>query len=126
MQQFKGILGIVILSVLLVSCQNVNLNISEAVTSIEVYEWNGEELITTIDDEELIAQLVHELDTAETYSTANIDWALPDYKLLIKHDNEVLYEMGYCNDVQNFGDGAVGRYWEFDKLYGVSTPLPIQ
>ena len=133
MLKIKLVSVIILFCFILIGCQNDdqnlnknNLNLSADVTSIDVYEWNGEERIETIDDLKFIEELVKELDDAKTHSTAHIDWALPDYKLLFKHDNEVLYEIGYCKEIQNFGDGAVGRYWEFDKLYEVSTKLPLE
>jgi hypothetical protein len=113
-------------ALLLIGCQNSNLNLSNDVTSIQVYGWDSEDLIATIDDKEIIEDVVNELDKARTHSTESIDWGLPDYKLLLKHDSEVLYEIGYCENIQNFGNGATGRYWEFDKLYEVSTKLPFK
>ncbi|GAA0344405.1 hypothetical protein GCM10008967_38500 [Bacillus carboniphilus] len=133
MLKIKLLPVILFLSLIVMGCQNnsqelqnKNLDLNDEVTSIEVYEWNGEELITTIDDKELIEGLINELDNAKTHSTAHIDWALPDYELHFKHNNEVIYEIGYCKDIQRFGDGAVGRYWEFDQLYEVNTKLPVE
>ncbi|EDL66679.1 hypothetical protein [Bacillus sp. SG-1] len=126
MLRIKTISIPLILTLILIGCQDSNLNLNNDVTVIHVYKWDTEELIATIDDEEIIEDLVKELDNASTHSTETIDWQLPDYKLLLKQDSEVLYEIGYCKDIQNFGNGAVGRYWEFDKLYEVSTKLPIE
>ena len=123
---YKVISVILLLSLILIGCQNNNLNLTNDVTSIEVYEWDSEKLIDTIDDKEFIEELVKELDNARTHSTENIDWAMQDYKLLFKHNGEVLFEIGYCKDIQNFGNGAEGRYWEFDKHYEVSTKLPLE
>jgi hypothetical protein len=123
MLKIKSISVILLLAVILIGCQNNNLNLSNDVTRIQVYEWDSEKLIATINDKDFIEALIKELDNAKTHSTANIDWSLPNYKLLFKHDSEVLYEIGYCKDILNFGNGAVGRYWEFDKLYEVSTEL---
>lgn len=126
MRKIKSISIILLLSLILIGCQNNNLNLTDEVTSIEVYEWDDENLIDTIVDKEFIEELVNKLEIARTHSTATIDWAGPDYKLLFKHNNEVMYEIGYCKEIQNFGNGAVGKYWEFDKLYEVSTKLPVE
>ncbi|SET47505.1 hypothetical protein SAMN05216389_11242 [Oceanobacillus limi] len=127
MQKIKVLSVCLLLSIILIGCQNINnLNLNEDITHIEVYEWNSEKLMDTIEDQVFIEELTSELDNAKTHSTANIDWAMPDYQLLFKDDNEVLYEIGYCNEIQNFGSGAVGRYWESDKLYEVSTELPLE
>ncbi|MFS0673582.1 hypothetical protein [Ornithinibacillus sp. 179-J 7C1 HS] len=126
MKKIKLIYILLLFSFVLMGCQNNNLNLSDDVTSIEVYEWDSKEQVATIDDKGFIEELVKDLDNARTHSTANIDWAMPDYKLLFKHDSEVLFEIGYCKDEQNFGNGAVGRYWESDKLYEVSTKLTVE
>ncbi|SHG88552.1 hypothetical protein [Ornithinibacillus halophilus] len=126
MREIKLIFILLLFSFVLIGCQNNNLNLSDDITSIEVYEWGSEELLATIDDKGFIKELVKDLDNARTHSTANLDWAMPDYKLLFKHDTEVLFEIGYCKEEQNFGSGAVGRYWESDKLYEVSTKLNVE
>lgn len=126
MRKFNAVFVILLFAFFLMGCQNQNLNLRDEVTSIQVYEWDGDEVIETIDDKDFIEELVKDLKNAKTHSTASIDWALPEYKLFFLSGNEVLYEIGYCEEIQNFGDGAVGRYWEFDQLYEVSTELPIQ
>lgn len=100
--------------------------ISKEVTEIEVLTWDGDQYVTSIEDELLIEDLVYALENAEINYTGNVDWAGPDYKLLFKHEEEVLYEIGYCNTIQNFESGTTGRYWEFDRLYKVDIELPIE
>ncbi|TFB12837.1 hypothetical protein E3U55_16975 [Filobacillus milosensis] len=126
MRKVKSISIILLLSLILIGCQNNNLNLTDDVTNIEVYHWDSEKLIDIVNDKKFIEKLVNELDNARTHSTANIDWAMPDYKLIFKHNGEALYKIGYCTEVQNFGNGAVGRFWEHDKLYDVSLKLPIE
>ncbi|UTR10363.1 hypothetical protein MM300_21235 [Evansella sp. LMS18] len=107
----------------LAGCLNNNLDLSEEVTSIEVYEWDSEELVAIIDDKEFIDQLLKELDNARTSSTENMDIPMPDYNLMLKNNEKVLYEIGYYKEVMNFG--IEGQYWEFDRLFGVKLELPI-
>lgn len=133
MLRVKSLFVFLTISLIIVGCQDNNLqkqennlDLTDIITSIEVYDWDSETFKTTIKNKEFIQELVRELDTAKTHSTELIDWALPDYKLYFKHDNDVLYEIGYCKDIQNFGNGAVGRYWVFDKLFEVSTQLPAE
>lgn len=100
--------------------------VSKEVTEIEVLTWEGDQYVTTIEDELLIEDLVYALENAEINYTWTVSWAGPDYKLLFKHEDEVLYEIGYCNTTQNFEGGTTGRYWEFDQLYKVDIELPIE
>ncbi|MFA9556670.1 hypothetical protein ACERII_05135 [Evansella sp. AB-rgal1] len=66
------------------------------------------------------------LSNADSLSTANMDFANPDYKLVFISREEVVYELGYYNNSMNLG--IVGRYWDFQKdgLYGVTKKLPIE
>ncbi|RLQ91426.1 hypothetical protein [Planomicrobium sp. Y74] len=133
--KFKwGLLLLFSLMLFLTACQDTadgqvgakTFNVVKEVTEIEVRSWHGEVYITTIDDKELIEELVHDLENAEINSTANVDWAGPDYKLLFKNGEEVLYELGYVDEEMNFGEGATGRYWEeSDQLYKVDIGLPL-
>ncbi|WP_404457681.1 hypothetical protein [Sutcliffiella horikoshii] len=92
---------------------------------MEIYYWEDENLIDTIEDKGFIKEHVQNLENAKTHSTASIDWVVPDNMLLFKHNNEVLYEIGYCKEIKNFGRGAMEKYWEFDKLYEIGTKLPV-
>lgn len=102
-----------------------NFEINKEVTEIEVYTMDDNEYVTTIEDQELIQQLVRALESAEINTTYAVDWAGPDYNLLFKHNGEVLGEIGYCKEVVNLGEGATGRYYEFEHLYKVDIELPL-
>lgn len=106
-----------------VGCQNTNLNLNKNVTEIQVVDWETEEPVAKIKDGQFIQEIVEELDNAKTYSTATMDFVMPDYKLVFKNDEEVLYEIGYYKKVMRLG--IEGRYWEFDKIYGVTQELPV-
>ncbi len=107
----------------LAGCLNNNLDLSQEVTSIEVYKWDSEELWSVIEDQGIIDKLVRELDSANTHSTENIDFPMPDYNLLFKKKETVLYEIGYYSEVVDLG--IEGQYWEFDRIFGVKLELPI-
>lgn len=121
---------IFLLFVSVIGCQKVNhlsnnLNLTENISSIEVYDWDSHTLRTTINDTELITKLVNQLNSAKTYSTADMDYPLPDYKLIFKDDdNEDLFSIGYYNEVMNLG--VKGRYLDVneDILYQVELQLP--
>lgn len=92
----KGLLSLVFLfSVSLIGCHsNVlsnNLKLPEDLYILEVYEWNSDTLVTTINDNELIDKLVKKLNSAKIYSTANMDYPLPDYELVFKNNEEEGY-----------------------------------
>lgn len=108
-----------------VKIEDKEFAVNKEVTEIEVLTWSGEVFVTTIEDPELIDELVQALENAEINYTGNVDWPGPDYKLLFKHDEEVLYEIGYCKTNMNFENGVTGRYWEFDQLYKVDIELPL-
>jgi hypothetical protein len=115
---------IILLSIfMVVGCQNKNLNLNKNITEIEVINWETEEHVLSIKDEQFIQEIVEGLDNAKTYSTANMDFAMPDYKLFFKNDEKVIYEIGYYKKVMKLG--IEGRYWEFDKIYGVKQKLPV-
>lgn len=114
---------LLLISLVLIGCQNNGLILSNEVSSIEVYEWSGKDLVATIDNEELIEELVKELNSAKAYSTADMDFAMPDYKLLFISKEEVIYEIGYYKEVMKLG--IEGQYWEFDQIYGVKLKLPL-
>lgn len=123
--KMKSTLLILISAFILAGCQNNNVITFTDATSIEVYDWNSEELVTTIEDEEFIKALEDELDHAETFSTGTVDWGGPEYRLLFKKDDRELHEIGYSTEVLNFEIGGVGRYWKAEKLYAVETELPL-
>jgi hypothetical protein len=124
----KGISVFVFLliSVVLIGCQNNNLNIVEDITSIELSYWDSDEIIATFEDKEFINELVKEIDNANTSSTANMDFKSPDYKLLFKNNEDTLFELGYYSQVMKLN--VEGRYWDFnkDEMYNVKLKLPSQ
>lgn len=109
-----------------VMMEDKKFEVNKEVTEIEVLTWEGDQYVTTIEDEVLIEGLVHALENSEINYTWTVSWAGPDYKLLFKNDEEVLYEIGYCRTIQNFEGGTTGRYWEFDQLYKVDIELPLE
>lgn len=121
----KLISVLLLLPFILIGCQNNNLHLSKDVSNIEVYKWNSEELVVTIDDKEFIDELVKELDNAKTGSTANMDFESPDFELHFKNENETLLEIGYYKKVMNLD--VEGRYWDYseDTMYNVELQLPI-
>lgn len=133
--KFNGLIFLFLISILLLTgCQSTSsegqvgataFNVVSKVTEIEIRTWHGDVHINTITDKEFIEQLVEDLESAEINSTATVDWAGPDFKVLFKNDSRVLYELGYCDRDLNFGDGATGRYWENDQLYKVDIELPL-
>lgn len=122
----KSIAAILIFSFILSGCQNNNVITFTDATSIEVYEWDSEVWIATIEDEEFVGALEDELDHAETFGTGTVDWAGPEYRLLFKHGDKELHEIGYSTTLLNFEIGGVGRYWKAEKLYAVETELPLE
>ncbi|GGM41342.1 hypothetical protein GCM10011351_29390 [Paraliobacillus quinghaiensis] len=126
MPKIKSLFVVLLLSFILIGCQNNNLNLSEDVSSIEVYEWSSEELMATIDDKEFINELVKELDNAKTGTTSNMDFESPDFRLHFKSGNETLFEMGYYKKVINLD--VEGRYWDFseDIMYNSELQLPFE
>ena len=114
----------IFLFIILSSCSNNNLDSDEAVTYIEVYNYDEDTLVDTIEDEELIYNLVEKLDKASTHTTAFMDFELPDYKLIFKNGEKEVYEIGYYIEVMHLG--IKGRYWKADEdlIYGVKLELP--
>ncbi|MFC4559343.1 hypothetical protein ACFO3D_14175 [Virgibacillus kekensis] len=125
MLEIKFVSVLLLSPFVLIGCQNNNnnLNLTEDVTRIEVYAWDSDEFVATINDKEFIDGLVKKLDKANTSSTANMNFQMPDYKLLLRNNAEVKYEIGYYKKVRDLG--IKGQYWEFDKIYGVKLKLPI-
>lgn len=114
--------GIFLLFVLM-GCQSQHLDLESGITEIEVYKWDEEAIVTTIEDQTVITEVVKELNRAGTSSTASMDLPLPDYKLHFKKNDQVVFEVGYYQEVKEFG--REGRYWKGDTLYSASRPLPI-
>lgn len=117
---------ILVLLVSLIGCQSNNLNLSQNISTIDVYEWGEDALVTSIEDNELIDELVEELNSANTASTANMDYPSPEYELIFKNDeNEDVFKIGYYNEVMNLG--VKGRYLDVnqDIMYQVDIKLPI-
>jgi len=119
-----------LLSISLIGCHSNylsnNLNLTEGIFSIEVYEWDNDTLVNTIKDNELIDGLVKKLNSAKTYSTADMDYPLPDYELIFKNNKqEDIFSIGYYNEVVNLG--VKGRYLDVreDIMYQVEFQLPI-
>jgi len=115
----------IFLFIILSSCSNNNLDSDEDVIYIEVYNYDGDTLVDTIEDEKLIDNLVKKLDKASTHTTAFMDFELPDYKLIFKNGEKEVYEIGYYKEVMYLG--IKGRYWKADEdlIYGVKLELPI-
>src|SRR5690625_3219718 len=91
----------IFLFIILSSCSNNNLDSDEDVTYIEVYNYDEDTLVDTIEDEELIDNLVEKLDKASTHTTAFMDFELPDYKLIFKNGEKEVYEIGYYKEVKH-------------------------
>lgn len=127
MLKIKSLWVVLLLAVILGGCQNNHVTALKDATSIEVYRWNSETLVATIDDQEFIENLEDELDRAETEGTETIDWAGPDFRLVFKSDDDdVLHEIGYCTEIQTFTIGSEGRYWKQEKLFEVVTEVPFK
>lgn len=127
MGKIKLISILLLFSFVLIGCQKSNLNLSDDVTSIEVYEWGSEELIATIDEKEFIEELVKKLDSARTASTASMDFESPDFDLHFNNNyGETLFKLGYYKKVMNLD--VEGRYIDFseDIVYNVELELPIE
>lgn len=110
----------------LFGCQQSDMNIREGITHIDVYKWASDVHVKTIKDQDLIDELVEELQSAKTHSTANMDYPLPDYELRLQtKDNTTVFEIGYYNDVIHLG--VKGHYLDVaeDIMYRISIPLPI-
>lgn len=116
----------ILLSFVLIGCQNNNLNTEEQITSIEISYWDKGEKIATFENEAFINKLIKALDNANTSSTANMDFDTPDYKLIFKNKKDTLFELGYFRQVMNLN--VEGRYWDVskDEMYDVKLKLPFQ
>ncbi|NIK11714.1 DUF5301 domain-containing protein [Alkalibacillus almallahensis] len=127
MAKIKFASALLFFTFILIGCQNNNLDLNEEVTSIEVYEWDSEEIVATIDDQEFIEELVKELDSAKTASTAEMSIARgPDYEVHFNNNGQTLFQINYYKEVMNLG--VEGRYQNFseDIMYNVELRLPIE
>lgn len=110
-----------------ISCQShSDLNLTEHISSIDVYQWDETTLLMTIDDPKLITELVKLLNRANTDSTANMGYPLPDYKLIFKDSNDQrVLTLGYYVEIVNLG--VKGRYIDVpeDIMYQVDLQLPL-
>lgn len=100
---------------------------SENVSSIEVRDYDANELVTVITDPQIIEPLVEELEHAYTGSTANMDLMNPEYLLLfLDSDDHIIQEFGYY--IEELSLGVVGRYHsrELGALLSVTTELHIE
>lgn len=96
-------------------------------TSIEVRDYDSDELLATITDSSFIDSLVEELETADTGSTANMDLMNPEYTaLFLDSEEQVIQSFGYY--VEELSLEVVGRYHsrELGALLAVTTELPIE
>jgi hypothetical protein len=116
---------LLLFSLVLIGCQDNNLNLSKRVTEIEVKTWQTEEFVTSIKDEEFIKELIDKLNKAKTVTTANADMEMPDFKLYFKHNDEIIYEIGYYKKAVG-NNGILGQYWDSKKTYDVILELPIE
>ena len=126
MHKIKLYLILIPLFLPLSGCQN-NTVFEGSITGIEVYKWDSDILVTTIDDEQIIEKLVNQLNSARTKSTENMDYELPDYQLVFITDNKNVFEIGYYNELTNLFI-MDSRYLKVDKdlMYGVDIKLPIK
>lgn len=92
---------------------------------MEVYNYDGDTLVDTIEDEEFMDKLVKKLEKATTHTTVNMDLELPEYKLIFKSGEKDVFEVGYYKEVMHLE--IKGRYWKADEdlIYGVKLELPI-
>ncbi|WP_076558176.1 hypothetical protein [Salimicrobium flavidum] len=125
--KIKRVFGLLLFLSILVGCQNDNLNLNhEDVTSIEVYEWDSEKLVASIEDEGFIEELVTELDQAGTASTANMDFQSPNYEVHFNNNEETLLKLGYFKESMDLG--VEGRYLGLAEgiFFNVETRLPLK
>jgi len=130
MKKKRLLFSALIMFVSLIGCHSDylknELNLTEEITIIEIYIWDDDILVATIEDKELINKLIKKLNSARTYSTANMDYPLPDYKLVFKNNEQKdIFTIGYYNEIANLG--VKGRYLDVrkDVMYEVELRLPI-
>ncbi|WP_349408679.1 hypothetical protein [Pseudalkalibacillus sp. SCS-8] len=115
---------LVLLATMIAACQQ-DENKDEL--KLEVKKPESEETVAVVTDQAFISKLIEALDKAETISTAMMDLRQPDYKVIIKKNEETLYELGYYTEVMKLG-GLAGRYLnrEREEFYGVTIDLPLK
>ncbi|HIV75511.1 MAG TPA: hypothetical protein H9895_10570 [Candidatus Pseudogracilibacillus intestinigallinarum] len=123
MKKIGKIVIVVALSLLLLSCFQKDVTYESSITSIEVYDWVETKLIQTIEDEGMIKQLQQSLEDASTYSTANLDYPLPPYKLVFKDDEERVFSIGYYDEVVNLNGKGQFLDVQNDLLYGLEFSI---
>lgn len=98
---------------------------SENVSSIEVRDYDANELVTTITDSSFIDSLVRELEYANSSSTATINIPNPEYRLLfLNSEDNIIRDIGYYIEENDFG--VVGRYYASGLYLAVITEIPIE
>ncbi|MBA2173768.1 hypothetical protein H0266_02540 [Halobacillus locisalis] len=90
-------------------------------SQVNIYKWESEEHIGTISDQGKIDTLVNDLHKSRSSSTANMDFALPDYLLVFLHGERTVLQVGYYTEIQDLG--VEGRYWWKDRMYNLKTEL---
>src|SRR5699024_4599494 len=122
-EKIGKIVIVVALSLLLLSCFQKDVTYESSITSIEVYDWVETKLIQTIEDEGMIKQLQQSLEDVSTYSTANLDYPLPPYKLVFKDDEERVFFIGYYDEVVNLNGKGQFLDVQNDLLYGLEFSI---
>ena len=88
---------------------------------MNIFKWDSGERIGTISDQGVIDTLVNDLQNARSSSTANMDFALPDYRLVFIHDDRTIFKVGYYKEIIDLG--VTGRYWWKDRMYNLTMEL---
>ncbi|WP_226036838.1 hypothetical protein [Aquibacillus saliphilus] len=130
--KYKFLIMLLLVTFILIGCQSPEDNTSEldlkkkTITHIEVRSWESEELITTIDNQTFIDDLIIQISDSKHSSTATMDFRSPDYKMTFINEQEMVYQLGYYLKAMNLG--VIGRYWDFkqDQQIGVTQKLPIK
>jgi hypothetical protein len=125
--KIKTVSVLLLFSFVLIGCQNNNLNLSDDVTSIEVYEWVSDDKIATITDEAFMTELVKFLNKANYDNTSNKDFRSPDYKVNLLNNSKTIYTLGYYNNVMDLGS-VEGRYLDLNEalFYDVELKLLLE
>lgn len=127
MRKYGLALAIVMALAVVAACSEDNLEFEgDDVSRIDVSEWQGDEVVDVIDDGDFIGSLVNDLDSANTETTADLDFESPDYRLEFQDDDETLLELGYYEQVMDLG--VEGRYWNRSEqlFYKVDRELRLE
>lgn len=110
----------------LIACKQNDLFDNETITLIKIQDWDEEVEINAITDENLINDLIEEIESAQTSSTADIDIPNPDYRLLFTNDDRIVKELGYYTEEKEF-NGTNGQFIDMETgiFYGVTIELSI-